>query len=254
MLSSRSRTRIFQHIPGNRYVDDPAPLEIEYVHSDGRIETVDLTGEVEVWWTRQDQGAISGGVTYPAIVLELSPTGVVREYGQTVSEVLRRITKPEDPTVAYEEVRGEKVYDILHITVATNQRNGTIPKTDVAREIAREVYAQFKFNSGHLNERGVDADGRPLPEGLASSPPLRITQRPGTGIQNTSAMVDEQSVSRYEMQWRVEYELSQRVLVDAVEAIEWEFTVDGVGGAVGQRVTTAHSTTARWESPEPSVE
>lgn len=240
MLPTTAQHRLYQHVPGNKHTDD-APIEVSYFAPDGTYRQEDVW--LDVQWAEERRTT-----QYPCVILELSPTGVQRYDNNRLTDTVRKLAKPNDPTIAYERVEGTQLYDILNLTVACRDGVGDIPRGALTKELVNEMYAAFRFEEDYLNEPGVGPDGLPVfgedahVDALDWSQPMRIRPVAGSGAVHTSAMIDEQHIDRYEMQFRVEYELTHSVLVEAVEAIEYDVTLDG-----------EHLTRERVHIAEPTV-
>lgn len=220
MLPTPAQHRLYRHI------DDLSPLDITYYAPDGTARQAAVP--LDVFWANEDYTA-----TYPAVALRLDPTSVQRYEGGRLTDTVRKVARPDDPTVAYERLEGTQLYDVLHVTVAVRDDHDGIPRSALAKEIAQNLFASLRFETDYLQEPGVAADGSPLygddapVDALDWSQPMVVEPVPGTGITRNPAMLDEQTTMRYEMQFRVNYELTHSVLVDAVEAIEYDVYVDG---------------------------
>lgn len=251
MLPVPAQHRLYRHVPGNSDLpaSERAPLDIDYYTFDGSYINAQPT--LDVFWAEEDYTP-----QYPAVALDLGPTAIPRWDGQTLDEWVRRVARPDDPTIAYEEFKGTKLRDTLTLTVMVRDDyvvphdgsgghppGATIPRSAFAKELAQALFMAFRFDADYLNEPGVTRDGDPLwaeanpddgvvddesvvdPEDWAV--PMNIEPVPGRGIVRNPAMVDEQHVDRYNMQFRVEYELTQSVLVEAVQAVEYDVRIDG---------------------------
>lgn len=239
MLPTTAQHRLYRHVPGNKHLREQGaePLDITYYDGRGRVRN-------EQVWLDVQWGEERRTLEYPAVVLELDPTAVQRYDGNRLSDTVKKYARPNDPTIAYERVEGTQLYDVLNITVAVESGQGDIRRGALAKEIAQEVYAAFRFETDYLNEPGVTAEGDPLfgdeaaIDALAWAQPMRVNPRAGEGIVHASAMVDEQHIDRYEMTFRVEYELTYSTLVEAVEAIEYEVTLEGVPGTLTEETVS----------------
>jgi len=233
MLPVPAQHRLHRPVPGNDALppSERRELTIDYYTFDG--EYIQATPELDVFWAEEDYTA-----QYPCVAMELDPTGVQRYDGNTLTDWARRVAKPNDPTIAFERVEGTKLYDVLTLTVAVRDdyitdRGKEIRRSAFAKELAQALFAEFRFETDYLNEPGVTADGTPLygddapVEANDWAQPMVVEPMPGTGITRGAAMVDEQHVDRYQMQFRITYELTHSVLVEAVEALEYEVTIDG---------------------------
>lgn len=247
MLSTTAQHRLYAHVPGNEHRRDVGaePLDITYYTPRGRARQTQVW--LDVGWAEENHT-----FEYPAVVLELSPTSVQRYDGRKIADTIRKYARPSDPTIAYERVEGTRLYDVLNITVAVREGQDGIPKGALAKEIAQAIFATFRFEVDYLNEPGTTREGDPLfgedahVDALDWAQPMVVEPMSGEGMVNTSAMVDEQHVTRYEMQFRVEYELTHSVLVEAVEAIEYDVTVNG-SPVTQERVSVAHPTIGSGE-------
>ena len=222
MIPPASRQRVLRQIPGNeqREPDDyESTVEVEWWHpGEQRWLSVDL--DLDVRWRYQDEP-----LDYPCVVLDLDPAGVQRYSGSSIDDTFERLDVA-DPEKAYEEIRGTDLYDVLNIITAVEEGRGGIPKDALAKELAREVYETFKFESQTLNSVGVHADGTAFD--FEESPPLVVKPMPAGsgGIYNTSAMVDEQPIARYTQQWKIEYTATHSVVYDAVKRLEYVLALD----------------------------
>jgi hypothetical protein len=244
MLPTPAQNRLYRHIPGNDALPDAErrPLNIDYYTFDG--EYIQASPTLDVFWAEEDYTP-----TYPCVAMELDPTAVQRYDGNTLTDWARKKARPDDPTIAYERVEGTELYDVLTLTVAVRDdyvtdRGKRIRRSAFAKELTQALFTAFRFESEYLNEPGVAADGTPLygddapVEANDWAQPMQIDPMPGTGVTRAAAMVDEQHIDRYEMQFRVSYKLTHSVLVDAVAALDYDVYIDGKP-ATREQVSTA---------------
>ena len=205
MLSTAARGTLRDVLPHENKPADLRGFDLTWNRDDGA--TFDETIVANVDWARQDLEP-----EYPQITLEINPDGVHREDLLPLDEVIRREARPDDPTIAYEEFRGEPLYSILNVIVEVARDHGQIRKSIVAHKLASQVYSFYRFETGHLRRQGDDGEWplivRPVGEGVRPLPDE------GDG-----------DVERYHMQFRVEYELTQAVLVEALADFEYEIIV-----------------------------
>ena len=203
MLSTAARARLRDVLPHENKPPDLRGFDISWTPSSGTTRETTIVPEV-TWRSQGDEP------DYPIIVLDADPDGVHRTEALPLDEIIRREAVPQDPTIAYREYRGEPLYSILSVTVAVEaNRLGGIPRTVVARDLAQQVYAYYRFETDHLRRQGDDAYEWPL-----------IVRPTTEGVRH---LPDEDgAVDRYHMQFRVDYELTQATLVEALK----DFTYD----------------------------
>lgn len=238
MLPTTAQHRLFRHIPGNKHIEPPARRELDLDYYTYTGEYIHAEPTLDVFWAHEDYTP-----RYPSVSLRLGPTSLPQAGGTTLHDWVRKVAKPNDPTIAFERFEGTKLYDVLTVQVSVRDdyypdlpntgRNAHIKAGEFAKELAQTLWVDLKFETEYLNEPGVTADGTPLfgadahvdAEDWAQA--MNIEPASG-GITPTTARVDEQHVHRYSMQFNIEYTLTHSVLVEAVEAIEYTVTVDGV--------------------------
>lgn len=222
MLHSNNRERLIRHCPESVDMEWRNPITGNYVTS---------TIDVNPYWMERELEP-----QYPAVAFQLVQEGVPRgSFGGEMGDDTYKEDVPNDDSIAYIKLSGKPVYAELNITVAVKQSHGGIPEDVVADKIAEEVYYQYRHNSGHFEEHGVNADGT-----LADYEwPMAVTQRGGDGITTNNGMIDEQAVQRRQMIFRIDYRYWREEEIEAVDKVEYqlETDVDGDGDTDHTTVT-----------------
>lgn len=164
---------------------------------------------IEKWWANEDRE-----MDYPCAVFSLSPTGVTRDRDTPLTDHLWS----EDNTSSggsYDEVKGHRVYDVLNITCAARGVSGGVSARSRAAILARrmEMFLRFGWNDTHLNEK---RDGQ-------NQLPMVIPTTTIDGPVDRSGMVDDTSVSRYQLSANINYTLAVRQSPGYAEEFELEF-------------------------------
>ena len=205
MLTTAARNQLRDVLPHGQKPADLRGFDLSWTTSSGTTYTETITPDV--MWASQDVKP-----EYPLIYLDLDPDGVHRTELMPLNEIIQRVAVPSDPTIAYEEYRGEPLYSILNITIEVESGEGGIRKSVLANKLAMQVYSLFRFETEFLTFTD-DEDEWPL-----------IVEPVTAGVRHLPDQGDG-SVDRYHMQFRVEYELAQSVLVEAVDSIDYSITV-----------------------------
>lgn len=238
MLPTTAQHRLYRHVPGNEDLppDQRRSLDLDYYTPTG--EYIHAEPTLDVFWANEDYTP-----RYPCVSLDLSPTSLRQRGTETLSAFVRKLARPNDPTIAYERLEGEPLYDVLTVQVAVRDPyHPGVPNThpsahikpgEFAKELAQTLWMDLRFQTDYLNVPGVTADGSPLfgPDAHVDADDwaqaMVIEPEPGSGVTANHGRVDDQHVWRYAMQFRVSYTLTHSVLVEAVEALDYTVYVDG---------------------------
>lgn len=208
MLHENAKQRLRRAIPETYDVSWHDPIL-----QDTLGETIELQQGRQITWYDEGRGG-----QYPKIVLSLPTEGVQRgDLGHVFTDAIYK-EDHADPDIAYTKYTASPMRGELHVTVAANSGIGDIPKRVVADQLGQQVFHELIYNSEHLTEPGVKADGSPLDYAW----PMEISQPGSTGaVQDTSGMLDEQSVQRREIIFRLDYIYFTKEEVPATDAIRW---------------------------------
>lgn len=148
---------------------------------------------------------------FPSVELRLDPTGVRRDGVQPLGQFLRNLDV-DDPTIAVNRLRGERLFDELNVRVAAS---GEIMDTSAAERshIITQMLANYcRFGlTDNLYEPGEGQNELSMTAELVG-PPSNITD-----------LVDEIQVPTWQFTVRLNYTATYDVLVDAVEDIDIEY-------------------------------
>lgn len=195
-----------------RYLFDQFPdsFRLRASFDDGTTQTgrFDLTKQ----WANEDSEP-----DYPIVTLQLSPTGVLRQQEQPISDIISE-TPSSDDTVAYERLYGQRVYDDLIVNVATKgYHDPTETDSHERMHVLLTRLQQFvRFELPDLL-RGGTTDRNVIP-----------VQVPVTGISDAtdvSGLVDNEYVTRYRFSVQLNYTLTFLKSVDEVAGLDVDVTV-----------------------------
>lgn len=157
------------------------------------------------WWAHEDHD-----VEYPGIVCTLDPRGILRETDQPLDDRIR--TEPNaDDTIAYDEIRGHRLYDGLAVTVVDRGMSDGSSAGDRAAMMAGRIERWMRLEVPR-SELATAGSYNEIPIHL---PPIHID-----GPADRSGMVDETDIARYEVSARIHYTLATSEPVDAVAETE----------------------------------
>lgn len=177
--------------------------------------TVNLTVREQ----RQDEPPLS---QYPLAAVAFDPTSIIFGRNQPLSKIVREEIVPSDPNIALKRWVGQDMYDILNVIIAVADGKDGIPKSVLAQKIASEVYANFLLGAEHLNDEAqMDND---------YEWPVLVEQTRDVGISRVPTIQNETAVTRYQMEFRCRYELTEERFIDAVDAIGYTMTTQTEGG------------------------
>lgn len=203
MLPAETQHLIYNLIPRNLTVEWRRPTT---TGTTLQTSNVNLTVREQ----RQDEPPLS---QYPLAAVTFDPTSIIFGRNRPLNQIVRETVVPNDPNIALKRWVGQDMYDILNIIIAVADGKDGIPKSVLAQKIASEVYANFLLGSDHLNDPAQMTGDYEWP--------VLVEQTRDVGISPIPAIQNETTVSRYQMEFRCRYELTEEVFIDAVDAIEY---------------------------------
>lgn len=211
MLHENAKQRLWRMVPKEYDLEWFDPIRDTIVS-----KTLTLDPARQIRWARQ-----GSAIEYPCVYLNITPQGEPRgDMDHMFGDGIVKVDHP-DPEVAYTKYSIAPLYATFTVTVAVDSDYEGIPERVVADEIATDVWHEYRFEAEHLEEMGVDPDGNILdyawPMGLH---PL------GTGMDDTSRMLDEQPIERRQFSFRVDYAYFNQEDIPATKALEWTFGID----------------------------
>lgn len=211
MLHQNAKQRLWSLVPET--------YEIEWFDPrvDSRVsDTITLDPSRQIRWARQ-----GSAIEYPCVYLNITPEGEPRgDMDHFFEDGIYKEPHPDD-TVAYTKFIAVPMYATLTVTVAVRESTSTIPKNVIADEIARQVWHEFRFESGHLDQMGVTPDG----ETLEYAWPMSLNDT-SDGVIDTSGIVDEQPIERRQFDMRIDYAYFNEEEIPSLAAAEVVFGLD----------------------------
>jgi len=214
MLPTDSQDRILDAIPKKFIVRHENPNtgnKIRYEWESGKS------------WYNEDID--TEGDSKPEIIVQPTTEGHLRTSDQPIGDLIRTVSN-DDPTSAYDKIRGKRLYDEWNITVvdegsvAVDDPNGDSAGLVTARDrvegCAFGLKQYFWFEAtDDLYQYGSNAYEIPVRPRLL------------TGGGDTSAMIDQANTSRRVFTLRLLYTLTYQAAVDAVDKFRGGVDVDG---------------------------
>lgn len=157
---------------------------------------------------RQDEPPLS---QYPLAAVTFDPTSIIFGRNRPLKDIIHETVVPNDPNIALKRWVGQDMYDVLNIIIAVADGKDGIPKSVLAQKIASEVYASFLLGADHLNDVAQMTEPYEWPVLIEQSRDVGISRMPT--IQNATA------ITRYQMEFRCRYTLTEEMFIDAVDAI-----------------------------------
>lgn len=222
MLPPETQHEIYAQIPRQLTIDWYEPVN-------GPDPDIHHTATVPLTVREQRSDVDYPLEAYPIVAVTFAPTTIDWGPGARLPDALERIPEEADPNIAYTEYVGERVYDQLNIIVAVadgidvdDDGRNEIPKAVVAKELAREIYANFMLAVDHLNDPAYMSGPKQWP--------VVVEETRGEGISRMESMVADSPVIRYAMQFNCRYTMTKSRVVDAVDAIDYELSTETPAG------------------------
>lgn len=161
----------------------------------------------------------------PEIIIQPTTEGHLRVSDQPIGDFIRSLEN-DDPAVAYDKLRGKRLYDEWSFTVVDD---GSVAVDDESGSSAGVVTARDRVEGCIFNLKqyfwfeatdelyNYGAHGREIP----------VRPRLLTGGGDTSEMVDQANYSRRNFTLRLLYTLTYETAVDAVDRIRGDVDIGG---------------------------
>lgn len=148
--------------------------------------------------------------SYPSVAMRLDPVGQVRDGMQPLGQFLRNLDV-DDPAIAVNRLRGERLYDELSVRIATQGQLAGTTASERAHIIAHQLsqFARFDLTDA-LNEPGAENE-------------ISMTATIVSGPDYVTDLVDEIQNPTWQYTVRLHYTATRDVLVDALQDTEIEY-------------------------------
>lgn len=148
---------------------------------------------------------------FPSVELRLDPTGQRRGAVQPLGQFLRNLDV-DDPTIALNRLRGERLFDELNVRVAASGEIMDVSAAGRAHIITQMLANYCRFGlTDDIYEPGTGQNELSMTASIVSGP------------SNITDLVDEIQVPTWQFTVRLNYTATYDVLVDAVEDIQVEY-------------------------------
>lgn len=145
------------------------------------------------------------------IQLELDPTGIQRDANTPVNDRIG-FRRSSDPTIAYTDVQGSRMYDVLNITVAAQGESSaswmtnSITAAERAGIFSRQIYRFFRFQFDQNHQGENDGEIPVLAEPIS-----------GRGPTNVSDMFEDSLTAQFDFGFELRYVMTHGIDVDSVD-------------------------------------
>lgn len=203
-----------------RYIFEAFPdsFDLRTTLSDGTTRTG--TFELHKSWEHSESTP-----EYPVLALGLHPTGVLRET-QPISPVLER-RDSTDPDIAYKRLSGYRVYDDLHVTLATKGYHDPTETTAHERMdvLARRIQQFCRFELPRTLQQG-GPNRNEIPVNIPSTGVGDMTDTSGIVSSPSGSGAGEPVISRRTFTLQLNYTMSFIEDVMATEGVNIEVDTD----------------------------